>query len=839
MPFQNPVLQKLLDGALDNKAIQIAKNLNEHQRISDALNNLPIALSENQKRAISNAWEFEISYIQGPPGTGKSHTITALMLSAILLRKKVLLISHKAAAVNVVSKKVNEFLGNDFGMIKIDQNTETRNRLRTHLQQILNTVPDTGLWGYDSQLKDLDKTIWGEKAKLEEQRSKLKQLLTQANKFYEKNREFVDRREKLISNFGKESLPDSFEFDRHDIDLGKASLAVERAKTLLSSKRLPRKHGIFIAALFKSLCSQLRASRAVLTKYKTQYAEEYLEILQAFRETQVNLPDLATDLTILRNRIGDLEDNLKGLQKEFLQKVFERNRYDALENCRQSVDSVDLFQKMLRLVKPNLISEKMAQIDYGKLTDVFPLWGSELRYLGRWLPMQSGIFDLVVVDEASQVNLAEIIPAFYRGKHFCVVGDEMQLNLNAAGLFKLNSTFEELTWNKHFNPHDISYESGKEKNLIVSKSSILDFIISPSNNFSIPFVMLNEHFRSLPQLAKFTSEKFYQDRGGLRIMTELPEHIHKRCFEAIYVNGERAESENIVPKEVEKTVELLKELIKEKAYMKPPLSECKFSESIPPSIGVLAFLTDTKNKLKEKIEGDGLFQDNELKMHDLFIATTEEFQGNERNIMIIVMGLSQNHPYAPLHFENPNRFNVATSRATHFAYLIYGGLPKNARLPKDYLLHFGFEPNIRQTDAPEYSFALRPDLWGFDEKRLESEFEIRVCEYLKEFEKENNIRLFNQVESCGYRLDFVLYNSQTKKCVAVEVDGKQHFTANGRDYHTEHLERVEILNRAGWRIVHIPYYRWYRNGWICDRNNSDFDKNVVRPMFEELHKMLF
>jgi len=40
----------------------------------------------------------------------------------------------------------------------------------------------------------------------------------------------------------------------------------------------------------------------------------------------------------------------------------------------------------------------------------------------------------VIVDEASQVNIAEIIPAFYRGARICVVGDDKQLGLNAAGV---------------------------------------------------------------------------------------------------------------------------------------------------------------------------------------------------------------------------------------------------------------------------------------------------------------------------------------------------------------------------------------------------------------------
>ena len=39
--------------------------------------------------------------------------------------------------------------------------------------------------------------------------------------------------------------------------------------------------------------------------------------------------------------------------------------------------------------------------------------------------------------------------------------------------------------------------------------------------------------------------------------------------------------------------------------------------------------------------------------------------------------------------------------------------------------------------------------------------------------------------------------------------------------------------RAGWAIVHVPYYRWWRNGWLNDRNDSGFQKTVSQ-LFAEL-----
>ena len=74
--------------------------------------------------------------------------------------------------------------------------------------------------------------------------------------------------------------------------------------------------------------------------------------------------------------------------------------------------------------------------------------------------------------------------------------------------------------------------------------------------------------------------------------------------------------------------------------------------------------------------------------------------------------------------------------------------------------------------------------------------------------------LFNQVNSCGYFLDFVVYDKQTKKSLAIEVDGKHHFFSDGSTHTDEHLERIMTLRRAGWDTYHLDYWNWFQDGWI-------------------------
>ena len=209
------------------------------------------------------------------------------------------------------------------------------------------------------------------------------------------------------------------------------------------------------------------------------------------------------------------------------------------------------------------------------------------------------------------------------------------------------------------------------------------------------------------------------------------------------------------------------------------------------------------------------------------------------------------------HYEDRKRFNVATSRAIHYTLLLYGGIPSNARLIKSYLTHFGKSWRTRQESQAgetETTKTVHRYRWDWNRKLhralCESEFEHRVADCLEEFVEQHGgakrIRLFNQVQasrelgvaSCGQkRLDFVVLNGSNGRCVAVEVDGRDHFTEDGRSYSEAHLERVEILRRAGWEIVHVPYYHWWKNGWLSDRNDPRFQQ-VVGSLFAELRVCL-
>src|SRR5436309_8123004 len=117
MPFDNPLLAKLFEGILEDRDVEFRRDLLAEQEVRKAVALVPISLSKQQSNAIVRAWTHEVSYVQGPPGTGKSHTITAIMLSALFLKKSVLLVSHKKPAIDVVYDKLTKDTANHLALL--------------------------------------------------------------------------------------------------------------------------------------------------------------------------------------------------------------------------------------------------------------------------------------------------------------------------------------------------------------------------------------------------------------------------------------------------------------------------------------------------------------------------------------------------------------------------------------------------------------------------------------------------------------------------------------------------------------------------------------------------
>ena len=833
--FKNETLSKLLAVAFSGDNINIKHiNYDNVDNVVDLF--IPMSLSSTQRRAVRNAFSHEISYTQGPPGTGKSHTISAIVLASTLLGKRVLVVSQKSPAVEVVKNKVYNYLKRGDIMPIIYFHKGIKQELKDNITKLLSIHPSDlkeQVLELENEINNVENSIRQHYEEMQKWRKQLKTNIENEELYARKNEEFQEFKRKLEEFHENNLRVKSYDYKISYGFLEKLKRVNEAIERMENNKET-KATLLFKVKLIRGIKSKF--NYAVNGSYLVECLKErtlsillkdLVETLERLLELKDCESKLGQDNNKIRTKIEHIKEDITEKQEKYLKL---KNQHRILSKLLQEEyrDELEKFKNLLRYKNPRIISDKQEKIDWYKVLELFPVWISEIRYLNEILPMQANMFDLVVVDEASQVNLAEIMPVFYRGRNICIVGDHNQLSLVATGLtFDLSKRLDRLTWEK-YKPKNLTYESAEKRNLTVDGSSILDFIRSEENAFHIPETMLDEHFRSLPALARFTNENFYE--GKLRIMTETPDKVAVNCFYPVRVNGKRR-SDNTIKEEAIEVIEIIKSLVKERRYR-----DVKLHDFVPDrfSIGVISMIRNQVELIKELL---GDLPQEVVNEHQIIVGTPEELQGHERDVMIFSLCVDENSIRSANHYQNPNRLNVATSRAKHFVFFVYSEIPSSFNRFIRYFRNFGYDPediSIQKVTAEEVLG------WKLDESKFDSEFEKLVYHYLREYIKERSIiadiKIYNQVRACGQkRLDFVLYNTSNKIFVAVEVDGIHHFDSDGKTYSQDHLDRADILKRAGWKIIHTPYYKWYRGGWL--RDQEEITQEVER-IYRELDNAL-
>jgi very-short-patch-repair endonuclease len=88
--------------------------------------------------------------------------------------------------------------------------------------------------------------------------------------------------------------------------------------------------------------------------------------------------------------------------------------------------------------------------------------------------------------------------------------------------------------------------------------------------------------------------------------------------------------------------------------------------------------------------------------------------------------------------------------------------------------------------------------------KVDSEFEADVANALRA----KGLRVLRQYPACGFRVDMVAGREEDGARVAVECDGERYHLDEHGALKVEDVERQAILERAGWRVVRIPYRKW-------------------------------
>lgn len=827
----NPVLSKLLTSSIEQTPTEVLRDDSVRNLVSSQICPvLPLSLSPPQRQAVADAWASEISYVQGPPGTGKSHTITAILLSAVLMGKRVLLVSNKKAALDVVKEKVDSLLG-DGALCLAVSDVDGRRKQKAQIDEVVARADSV------RAPEDFQTVL----QQLNESRRRLAMLLKElatedaaidthleaAIRASSTLGELVSARNQHASLHAKEDLQSPALDGVRPVDAALVEKARELAHETMASRTSGSGIGLRKALQIRTLLSYAAHELGVSWLKSSARPSAELIRLSSMLEAMRRAHDHGRSDKLTHPQIESLRKSAAFKHSELLEasKQALRHQLDLIRLAKgaESMAALQQFRQVFHFRKPSRLKQIFATCDVGAALGALPIWAAEIKDLSAMFPFKRGLFDLVVVDEASQVNIAELTPAFYRGDRFCVVGDDRQLGLGAAGFFALNRNFERLAWERSC--EGVSYDTARTRSILVTEHSILDLILRSPYSAQLPQVMLDEHFRSRPTLASFTSTEFYSDRGGLKLMTETAKNYGKGAFKVLVTGGSRRPSSAVVDAEVDRVLELLEQIETRSAYQPGGILAGQVGAGVSlgvNSVGVVCFTRDQVEELRNRCMG-------KFASLSLIIGTPEELQGNERDIIILTFALGAGTPYAKAHYENPNRFNVATSRARLFTVAVIGEEPRNAERLKRYL-------NLN--DSTDGAFQLpRPQL-GEGAEEWRSLIAQACAKYVTERSARHGDGTFTFHASaaiCGQQdVSFVVYNHLKARGALLEVDGSPRYS-RGQHYPTAQRERLSVLRRAGYKCIHIRAPEAYRHGWPLAGGDADaFCSSIIRALDEAL-----
>jgi very-short-patch-repair endonuclease len=422
------------------------------------------------------------------------------------------------------------------------------------------------------------------------------------------------------------------------------------------------------------------------------------------------------------------------------------------------------------------------------LLKLLPVWIMTPDDVARLFPCEAGVFDVVIVDEASQVDLPSITPIAYRGKKVLVFGDSRQMQPRRFAFMSQDVT--RLAWER----------SGMERLdpnrwLHPGEQSLLTLLAVRAEEEAL----LDEHYRSLPAIISFSNHQWYHDT--LRIMTDEARKRFGGPDQPIMqlhhvANGviSGGSQENEV--EAKALVDFLSEIMDNPDYDGA-------------SIGVICLFEEQVALVQDLVEECIPVQDWER--HDLVVINPDGFQGDERDVILYSLSYDARvmpqaaisaRMQAQAHIQG--MLNVAFTRARDEVHVFHSApieeftfADGRSSTLSEWLAHCA-----TVQDTPRSHVA------GSRLGRVDSEFEADVAAALRG----RGLRVLHQYPSCGFHIDLVCFREEEARIrIAVECDGERYHLDEHGELKIEDLERQAILERAGWRVVRIPYRKWIAN----------------------------
>ena len=413
-----------------------------------------------------------------------------------------------------------------------------------------------------------------------------------------------------------------------------------------------------------------------------------------------------------------------------------------------------------------------------------PAWIMPLHKLWDTVDPKPGIFDTVIIDEASQAGV-EALALLLLAKRVVVVGDDMQNSPEAPGVSEEDISrlarehLKDFRFREEFRPDTSLYDHAQRA---------FGNVIS-----------LREHFRCVPEIIRFSNDLCYKDRPLIPLRQPPPKRLPplKTTFvENGYCEGSARRLINRA--EADAIVETIQACLADPDYAGK-------------TMGVIALQGHAQAELIERKLAEAL-DPRVREERKLRCGVPATFQGDERDVIFLSLVVAPNHQFRALTgLPDQRRFNVAMSRARDQVWLFHSVRPHD--LSRDdlrwRLLHF-FENQdsdfvddlYEELDRLEREALRRPRHPGGQPDPYESWFEVDVA--IELLRKKYRVR--PQVEVAGYRIDLVVEGHANR--LAVECDGE---AWHGPESYERDMARQRQLERVGWRFVRIRESEFYAN----------------------------
>lgn len=387
-------------------------------------------------------------------------------------------------------------------------------------------------------------------------------------------------------------------------------------------------------------------------------------------------------------------------------------------------------------------------------------------------------FDILIMDESSQTSVLDV-SALARAKKIIIVGDDKQISPTNSF-----TRIDEINDLRH------KYLKNNRWDLQISKdTSIYDIIQTICGNRKIT---LTEHFRCLPEIINYSNKEFYNmEINPLKVRGK--ENTIDKPIKTIYVPNatcKKIGAQIYNQYEIERIVNLVSEIREDEQYVNK-------------TIGIIALQNGSQKyiqKLTELIMQK--FGENFIKERKIKIGTTYDFQGDERDVIILGMVVSsvledgEKYNFRALTTQEFDRsFNVAASRAREQMILVH-----SVKLDE-------LSPNCNRFKLLSYCLNYDNEKELEYERLFESKFERDIYYCLSS----KGYTLIPQFKVGKYRIDFIIKNNKNQN-IAIECDGDRY---HGIEQLGQDLERQSILERCGWKFARIRASEFY-----YDRNNS-------------------